>query len=216
LKSVSFGTLKNRIDYPFFSHWHLLLWLLPCLLAPGSAYSQSMHVFQIEVAHIKVGELITEKVVKDSLTFYIFRSEVDAWMLIRVRVSHLITCVYKKDKLVLAEINSVINNQKYHSKVEWKSDHYEYDCSTYKYHKTGSLNENIDFSVVRMYFEEPLGKKQIFAENYGIFAPLLVLPGNNYRLEVEKNRNSFYYSGGILSKVEMDTPLFNYIIRRKS
>ncbi|HEV7230991.1 MAG TPA: DUF6134 family protein [Bacteroidia bacterium] len=178
--------------------------------------AQTSRLFDIEIAKIKVGNLIVEKVAKDSLSIYIFKSEVDAWLLVRIRVSHLITCVYRNDKLLKANIHSVINNKTYVSTVEWKKDHYDYDCSTYKYHKAGSTTENIDFSVVKMYFAEPLGKKQIFAENYGLFAPLQYLPHSEYRIDVEKNRNTFQYLNGTLQKVEMETPLFNYTIRRKS
>ena len=189
----------------------ILFLLLFARTLPG----QSASLFDIEVAHVKVGNLITEKVKRDSLTFYVFKSEVDAWLIVKVRVSHLITCIYKGDKLLQADIRSVINKENYNSHVEWKKDHYEYDCSTYKYHKAGSTTDNIDFSVVRMYFDEPLQSGTIFAENYALFAPLQRLGHSAYRLDVEKNRNTFHFLDGVLQKVEMETPLFNYTIRKK-
>jgi hypothetical protein len=185
------------------------------LLLPIRLKAQPPSYFDIEVAHVKVGNLVTERIQKDSLTFYIFTSEVDAWLFVRIKVSHLITCVYKKDKLIRADIHSIINKEKYISHVEWKQDHYEYDCSTYKYHKSGTLKENIDFSVVKMYFEEPVGKQKMFAENYGIFARMLLLKPSVYRLEVEKNKNTFYYTQSVLQRVDMDTPLLHYTIKRK-
>ena len=188
--------------------------LILCLLLL-TLKAQSPCYFDIEVARVKVGNLVTERLQKDSLTFYIFTSEVDAWLFVRVKVSHLITCVYKKDKLIRADIHSVINKEKYVSHVEWKKDHYDYDCSTYKYHKSGTVYEDIDFSVVKMYFEEPLGKQKIFAENYGVFSQLMVLKPFTYRLDVEKNKNTFYYNMGNLQRVDMDTPLLHYTIKRK-
>jgi hypothetical protein len=171
-------------------------------------------VFDIDVANIKVGNMVVEKVTKDSLTIYIFRSEVDAWLLVRVHVSHLITCVYKNDKLIKADIRSVINKETYISSVLWNKDHYDYDCSTYKYHKAGTLAENLDFSVVKMYFEEPTGKQKIFAENYGLICPIRTIHPSTYCLDVDKNRNTFHYANGCVQQVEMETPLFNYVIRR--
>ncbi len=185
------------------------------LVSTGGMRAQARSLFDIEVARVKVGNLVTEKIQKDSLTFYIFTSEVDAWLIVRVRVSHLIVCVYKKDKLIRADIHSVINKEKYVSHVEWKQDHYEYDCATYKYHKSGTLFEDIHFSVVKMYFEEPLEQQKIFTENYGVFSQLQRLKPSTYRLEVEKNKNTFYYNSSGLQRVDMETPLLHYSIRRK-
>jgi hypothetical protein len=110
----------------------LLFLLLLTWSVPSNA--QNSKLFDIEIAKIKVGNLIVEKVQKDSLSIYIFKSEVDAWLLVHIRVSHLITCVYKNDKLLKANIHSIINNKTYLSSIEWKKDHYDYDCSTYKYY----------------------------------------------------------------------------------
>jgi hypothetical protein len=180
------------------------------------SFAQQTTLFDIEVAKIKVGSLVTEKVVKDSMTIYIFRSEVDAGFIMRVKVSHTISCVYIKNKLVRADIHSVINQDKYVSSVAWNKDHYDYDCSTYKYHKTGVLTRDIDFSVVKMYFEEPLVTGAIFAENYGVLCPLLCSKPSTYHLDVDKNSNTFHYANGLIQRVEMETPLFNYVIRRKT
>jgi hypothetical protein len=189
--------------------------LIVFLLLSLSSFAQDKSMFDIEVAKIKVGTLCTEKVKKDSTTFYIFRSEVDAGFIVRVHVSHLITCVYVNKKLIRADIHSVINKEKYVSSVVWNKDHYDYDCSTYKYHKVGILTDDIDFSVVKMYFEEPSVSTTIFAENYGLVCPLGRLKPSVYHLLVEKNSNTFHYANGIMQQVEMDTPLFNYVIKRK-
>ncbi len=189
--------------------------ILLCFLFSAAFLQAETRVFDIDIANVKVGNMVVEKVVKDSLTIYIFRSEVDAWMLVRVHISHLITCIYKGEKLVKADIHSVINKEIYNSTVMWNKDHYDFDCSTYKYHKAGILAESLDFSVVKMYFEEPTGKEKIFAENYGLICPIRILKPSTYCLEVEKNKNTFHYSHGSVDHVDMETPLFNYVIRRK-
>jgi hypothetical protein len=66
-----------------------------------------------------------------------------------------------------------------------------------------------------MYFEEPRNAAKLYTENYGLFSRLEKPFAGAYQITVEKNRNTFYYVQGRLEKVEMETPLFNYTIRRK-
>jgi len=190
----------------------MIITLLCSFLARG----QERTMFDIEIAKIKVGSLCTEKIVRDSMTIYIFRSEVDAGFIKRVKVSHTISCVYIHKKLIRANINSVINGEKYISSVNWNTDHYDYDCSTYKYHRSGKIIGDIDFSVVKMYFEEPSGNHMVLAENYGLLCSLNCTKPFTYHLDVDKNSNTFHYANGLMQQVEMDTPLFNYVIKRKT
>jgi hypothetical protein len=191
------------------------VWILLLVLLSIPARAQHPAIFDIEIAKVKVGNLVIEEVKKDSLRIYILKSEVDGWLLTKIRVSHLMTCVYKNNKLIRAEINSTINGKKYASYTVWENDHYKFDCNTHKYHNAGTTRENIDFSVVKMYFEEPRNAAKLYAENYGLFSMLEKPVAGAYQITVEKNRNTFYYVQGKLEKVEMETPLFSYTIRRK-
>jgi hypothetical protein len=53
------------------------------------------------------------------------------------------------------------------------------------------------------------------AENYGISSPIKK-KGDYYEVDVNGNKNKFYYLNGKLEKAIMQNPVKNYVIKRIS
>lgn len=170
--------------------------------------------YSIEVAGINIGNLYTSKVSKGDLTFYYFESKVSVWLFMQITVTHEMACVYNKNVLQTIDIHSFVNNEKYYSRIEWQNDHYNVDIKTYKYTNDKPLKDEIHFSVVKLFFEEPSEQKTILADNYGVMAPVTVLKPNVYQVKVLDKKNKYTYKDGALVKAEMEGVIKNFIIRK--
>ena len=192
----------------------LLVIFFYLLSLTGLADANEKGKYSIEVAGIKIGNLYTSKVIKGDLTFYYFESKVSIWLFMRITVTHEMVCVYNKNVLQTVDIHSFVNNEKYHSKIEWQNDHYNVDVKTYKYNNDSPIKDAIHFSVVKLFFEEPLEQKTILADNYGIMAPVTLLKPNVYQVQVIDKKNKYTYSNGALIKAEMESAIKNFVIRK--
>lgn len=170
--------------------------------------------YKIEVAGINIGDLYTSKVVKGDLTFYYFTSKVSIWLFMQITVTHEMVCVYNKNVLQTADIHSFVNNENYNSRIEWQHDHYKVNVNTYKYSNDKPLKDAVHFSVVKLFFEEPLEQKAVLAENYGVMAPVTLLKPNVYQVQVIDKKNKYTFSNGALVKAEMQGVIKNFVIRR--
>lgn len=170
--------------------------------------------YTIEVAGINIGTLYTSKVTKGDLTFYYFESNVSVWLFMQITVTHEMACVYNKNLLQTVDIHSFVNNEKYYSRIEWQNDHYKVDVKTYKYTNDKPLKDEIHFSVVKLFFEEPSEQKAVLADNYGVMAPVTVLKPNVYQVQVLDKKNKYTYKDGALVKAEMEGVIKNFVIRK--
>jgi len=74
--------------------------------------------------------------------------------------------------------------------------------------KTEKLqNQDIWFTVSKLYYTEPIGINTIFSERFGKFLSLEKLEQNKYALSKPDGRkNIYFYEKGICRKVIVDNP----------
>lgn len=156
-----------------------------------------------------------QKKVNDS-TYYDVRSLVNYHSLLYNMDRLTVTKVNYKGQQLTSSSALIEKN----GKIEGKSN------TTYKqgtYYIESSENENktlkspIYWCTSRMYFEEPLGVKSIFAEAYQELCPIqatetphvyeLTLPGNK--------KNEYVYAGGQLKEVKVHRTLFSVTFKLK-
>jgi hypothetical protein len=90
---------------------------------------------------------------------------------------------------------------------------------TYQAEKNGKINrfenKTIEFCVVDLFFQEPVGLKQVFSNMYADFMPIKDLGAGRYQVITPDKKNTYYnYQNGQLITVESDTPLGKVISKR--
>lgn len=76
-------------------------------------------------------------------------------------------------------------------------------------------NARGDWTVARMYYEEPVGQDSVFVESVLRDCPLVALGDGRYVLTMpDKSTNHYTYRGGVLREVYVDRTLFNLLFRR--
>lgn len=91
--------------------------------------------------------------------------------------------------------------------------------NTYQAEKNGKINrlenKTIGFCVVDLFFQEPVGLKQVFSNMYADFLTITELGGGKYQVITPDKKNTYYnYRNGQLITVESDTPLGKVISKR--
>lgn len=180
-----------------------------------SPVSKQVNVFEIKKAGIQVGTLYATLSQEGSYTIYVLSSSSSFWMGTRVFVKHYLKCVYDKNKLVRADMETNSSKGKYVSWISWKGDHYEYDVKSYKHNKSGKFPSPIDFSLVKMYFQEPpLSKRNALAENHAEMVKVACAGNHVFNAYVNEKPNVYYYNGGKLKKADLTSSSFEYTIER--
>lgn len=68
----------------------------------------------------------------------------------------------------------------------------------------------------RMYFEEPVGQREVFVESILRNRPLTYLGNGTYHLDLpERKANIYRYRDGLLQEVQIERPWINLVFRRK-
>jgi len=193
----------------------LLFLSLLTLLWSNKVSSQENIKYDISVAGISIGELNAKKNTKDKNTVYELTSLVSFWFFGNISVNFEIISHYTGNLLVKSRTTTKSNRGDFFSKIDWINEKYEISATSYKYELDTALANPFYFSSSKLYFEEPLLHAVIMAENYGISSPIKK-KGDYYEVDVNGNKNKFYYLNGKLEKAIMQNPVKNYVIKRIS
>lgn len=81
-------------------------------------------------------------------------------------------------------------------------------------------NTNISYistNLLSLYFNEPVGVRQVYCDNHECFVQLVKTNDGGYKLNFpDGNSNTFYYSGGICSKIKINHTFYSAEIILKS
>lgn len=187
---------------------------LVILLSLPSLAQEKMD-FEISVAGFSIGEMTAVKTKKGDESFYDLKSEVSFWFFGKVNVDYSINSHFKGEQLIKAKAETKSNKGEFASDIVWKNDRYVVEATSYQYEKDTVINNPLFFSSARLYFEEPVGQKIFMAENFGLPSPITKYK-DYYEVNVNGNKNRFYYENGKFQKAVMQSPIKNYVIKRKS
>ena len=187
--------------------------LLLCLFFYANrAQAQETRTYQVSVAGISIGEMKAHKNHQGEETRYRIESEVSFWFFGRISVDYFINTRYKGEHLVHSESATSSNRGDFASSIVWQGDHYDITATSYKYEKDTVINHLMDFSSAKFYFEEPTEVNIFMAENFGMPSPVRKLK-DYYEVNVNGNKNRFYYKNGKLDYAVMESPIKNYVIK---
>lgn len=181
-----------------------------------SVISRQVNVFSIRKAGIKIGTLTATSTHEGSHVFYSLASNSSMWMGTKVWVNFSLKCVYDRNKLFKADMETHSSKGNYVSWIRWKGDHYEYDVRSYKRTKAGRLPMPVDFSLVKMYFSEPqLTRRHALSENHAEMVKVASMGDHVYNAYVNETPNVYHYRNGKLMKADLSSSSFEYTLERE-
>lgn len=198
--------LKNPLA-PFAA---LILVFSPMLL-----HAQEKHEYDISILGFDIGEMVATKEIKADTTYFLLRSEVSFWFFGRINLDYTTKVKYHADQFIESSVESKTNRGEFLSRIWLENGVYEVRANSYKYEFNDRVSEKITYSAVRLFFEEPKGKRRMMTENHGQFATITSQGNGAYDTYVEGNENSYQYEDGKLQRASMHSPIKNYVIQRK-
>ncbi|PRY90824.1 DUF6134 family protein [Mongoliibacter ruber] len=176
--------------------------------------AQVIQKYDVSIAGISIGEMTAKKFDRGEETVYELSSNVSFWFFGRINLDYFTKTIYNGKMLRSANLTSTTNRGNFKSDIDWKGDHYKIQTTNYKYELDTTINRPLYFSAAVFYFQEPKQVKEFMAEAYGLPSPI-EKKGDYYEVDVNGNRNRFYYKNGQLEKAVMQFPVKNYVITRK-
>lgn len=187
----------------------LLLFFLPL-----SLIAQDIQKYDISIAGISIGEMTATKKVTGEDSQIDLRSKVSFWFFGKIELDLYAASVFKGNHFIKSEVNSKTNKGNFRSIITWVNDHYKVTSRNYKYELDTEVRKKLFFSSTSFYFEEPKNVKEFIAEGYGLVIPI-TRHKDYYEVNVNGNKNRFYYVNGKLEKAVMESPIKNYVVKRK-
>jgi hypothetical protein len=188
--------------------------LLLCIISLKTQ-AQERHAYEITLAGFTIGEMEATKLYKQDTAVYLLKSEVSFWLFGRINVDYLTEVKYHNGQFVRSTVSSSTNRGNFLSRIWLQDEVYEVRANSYRYELDTQVHEEIDYSAVRLFFEEPKDISKMMAENYGQFCMVTSLGEGMYDTLVEGNKNRYHYKDGKMQKAVMQSPIKNYVIKRK-
>ncbi|WP_209330063.1 DUF6134 family protein [Lunatimonas salinarum] len=194
----------------------ILLFLLTVFVVfVNPVMAQEVHRYDITVAGFAIGEMEAKKWGVQDTTYFQLTSKVSFWLFGQINVDYLTEVSYVRDRLISSRVESSTNRGDFLSRVWREGSVYKVDAKSYKYEFKDEISEEVNYSAVRLFFEEPMETDRMLAENYGVFGEVYKVEDGGYESLANGNRNRYEYKGGKLQRAVMQNPIKNYVIKRK-
>ncbi|RRB02915.1 hypothetical protein EHT25_16650 [Larkinella rosea] len=171
--------------------------------------------YNIEVAGFRIGTMAVAQITSPNSVVYDQVSDVECWFFGKVKV--LYKTVSRFDpatrQLLHSDIDALSNHGNYQSDIIWQKDHYDINVRQYKYERKATESQPIDFTAMRLYYEEPIGRTRVFAEYFGDYATIEPTKKGSYRVRVADREDEYFYEKGKLIKIIKKNSIKNFVIR---
>lgn len=188
--------------------------ILTFSISPFMAIGQEKREFDITVAGISIGDMTAIKTVKDDMTFYSVKSQVSFWFFGWVSLDYTLDSEYKRTQLMKVNGVHISNRGEFATTIEWQEDHYKVDTRSYKFENKNPVYKPLFHNSSVFFFEEPYGVNESMADNFGLASSIQKVK-DYYELDVDGDKNKYYYVDGKLERAIMYSPIKNYVIKRK-
>lgn len=198
--------------------WVLLKFIV-CLVVLGlfslAARAQTATLkYTIEVAGLKIGTMTEMRTVTPQNTVYEQVSDVAFWFFGKIKIYYKVVSQHDAlHQLIRSDVNATTNRGNYRSDIVWNNDHYDINVKQYKYSRQATEPQRIDFTICRMYFEEPTGRDRVFAEYFGNYASITPTGKGSYRVRIDDREDEYFYEKGKLVKIVKKNSVKNYVLR---
>jgi len=177
-------------------------------------YAQDTLRFSISVAGITIGEMKAVKTNAGEKERYQLESKVDFWFFGKIKALVTTDAYYNDRQFLQSTMNTHTNKGEFLTTINWKKDRYHIDAESYKYEYKGEVKGAMEYSGIKLFFQEPRGINSLLNEHYGKVAKVNHEGGEYYQVKVEGNTNKYYYENGQLVRAIMEHPIKNYVVKR--
>lgn len=192
--------------------WSVLL--IISLTGTGTHAQVTQKSYEILLAGFQIGTMKVEENKKGSIVEYNLESLVSFWFFGKINVELNTKSTYKDGMMIRSVSKSISNRGSFYSNIKWNGKSYIVDSHTYKFDNTKSVPNLIPFSTVKFYFQEPSDGLYLISETYGLTSRISEIEPKVYQIEIDGNRNKFFYENGELERALMENPIKNYVIKR--
>jgi len=188
------------------------LLILTCTHSCCQAISQK---YDIEIAGFTIGNMTVAQVTSPTAVVYDQTCNVEFWFFGKIRISYKTLSRFDPAtrQLLRSDIDAHSNRGNYLSDIIWQKDHYDINVKQYKYERKAVETQPIDFTAMRLYFEEPVGRTRVFAEYFGDYATIEPTKKGSYRIRIADREDEYFYEKGKLVKIIKKNPIKNFVIR---
>ncbi|MFC5409562.1 DUF6134 family protein [Larkinella bovis] len=169
----------------------------------------------IEASGLRIGKLQIAQITTPTSLVYDQVSNVEFKLIKNVRIYY--KTVSRHDpatgQLLRSETDATTSRGNFRSEISWLNSQYEITVNQYKYARKAVEAKPIDFTISRMYFEEPAGRSRAFAEYFGNYATIELTKKGSYRVRIDDHEDAYFYEKGKLVKILKKNALKNYTIR---
>jgi hypothetical protein len=190
---------KLRITY-------FLLTCVTFLLCISSVFGQKLKYNVVQNNDV-IGWLKLDK--KDSANFSLikFSSEIKKRLVILFTVIEEQEALFQNGILTRSYVYRKINDDiKVNKQTIYTGDHY-----VIKNEKTSTplMLNNIAYNQLSLYFREPNSINEVYSDHYERYLKIEKNGNENYTLKLPNgNKNTYYYSNGVCTKVKVEQSLF--------
>jgi hypothetical protein len=171
--------------------------------------------YDIEIAGFRIGSMHVAQITSPTSMVYDQVSDVEFWFFGKIKVYY--KTVSRHDpatrQLLHSDIDAMSNHGNYQSDIVWQKDHYDINVKQYKYERKAIETQPIDFTTMRLYFEEPVGRTRVFAEYFGDYATIEPTKRGSYRVRIDDREDEYFYVKGKLVKIIKKNSIKNFAIR---
>jgi hypothetical protein len=186
------------------------------LLTYARSFGQTVSKkYDIEIAGFRIGTMNVAQITSPTSLVYDQVSDVEFWFFGKIKVYY--KTISRHDpasrQLLHSDIDAMSNHGNYQSDIVWQKDHYDINVRQYKYERKATEPQPIDFTTMRLYFEEPVGRNRVFAEYFGNYATIEATKKGSYRIRVADREDEYFYEKGQLIKIIKKNSIKNFVIR---
>jgi len=161
----------------------------------------------------EIGQIIAVRTTEGETVIYDVETELNIRIILNQEIIYTSRAVYQNGSLRNSVAKSYVNDKLHHSCItNYKGGTYYIQTDKGK----SSLNGNVTYSGVLLYFKEPGSVSQIFSEMSGQNNAVRKVGAGQYILTNSKSgkQNKYWYKGGILERAFLHHTLINIEIQR--
>ncbi|RED50157.1 DUF6134 family protein [Seonamhaeicola aphaedonensis] len=213
LRRSKYGSIivkKIESNKRVFLRFIMLLAILLVTKVQANTGGQSLRYSVVKNNKV-IGSIAINKSEGNNTITYTLKSEINAKYIIRFNIEGSERSVYKNGKLIFSSVLRKVNN-----KV--KSNHSISFHKGYYNLKTSESEERLNFraiaqNLIILYFNEPLGVREVYCDNQRKMAKINRLSNGSYKVNISKDKyNIFHYERGRCVKVEAFSSIFKVIL----